>query len=234
MYGVPHESTWLSPPHWPSRRVSLETRHGPARERAEIRRIFYAEHWPVGTIAAQLGVHRAAHRHGGDQSRHGAHPRRPVPRDGARSVSAVRPRHAGAVPAAAGDAPARDATPARLSTGPRCRCAAPCGTCGRHRRRRRTCGCRPSRARRRKWTGGASGASASGAGSGRSRASSSCSATRARSAPCSRSTRHWRAFCADTSRPSTPWAAVRGRWCTPGARARRPGAQTRARGRREN
>jgi transposase len=26
-------------------------------QHAEIRRLFYAEHWPVGTIAAQLGVH---------------------------------------------------------------------------------------------------------------------------------------------------------------------------------
>src|SRR5579885_2761109 len=29
-----------------------------AEERAEIRRLFYAEHWKVGTIAAALGVHR--------------------------------------------------------------------------------------------------------------------------------------------------------------------------------
>src|SRR2546425_10873078 len=27
-------------------------------QRAEIRRLFYAEHWKVGTIAAALGVHR--------------------------------------------------------------------------------------------------------------------------------------------------------------------------------
>ena len=26
-------------------------------QRAEIRRLFYAEHWPVGTIADALGVH---------------------------------------------------------------------------------------------------------------------------------------------------------------------------------
>ena len=29
-----------------------------AEQRAEIRRLFYAEHWKVGTIAAALGVHR--------------------------------------------------------------------------------------------------------------------------------------------------------------------------------
>src|SRR5436309_15541086 len=30
----------------------------PAEQRAEMRRLFYAEHWKVGTIAAALGVHR--------------------------------------------------------------------------------------------------------------------------------------------------------------------------------
>jgi hypothetical protein len=29
-----------------------------AEQRAEIRRLFYAEHWKVGTIAATLNVHR--------------------------------------------------------------------------------------------------------------------------------------------------------------------------------
>src|SRR3990172_11228 len=29
-----------------------------AEQRAEIRRLYYAEHWKVGTIAAALGVHR--------------------------------------------------------------------------------------------------------------------------------------------------------------------------------
>jgi IS30 family transposase len=29
----------------------------PPAQRAEIRRLFYAEHWPVGTIATTLGVH---------------------------------------------------------------------------------------------------------------------------------------------------------------------------------
>ena len=28
-----------------------------AEQRAEIRRLFYAEHWKVGTIASALGVH---------------------------------------------------------------------------------------------------------------------------------------------------------------------------------
>ena len=27
-------------------------------QRAEIRRLYYAEHWKIGTIAAQLGLHR--------------------------------------------------------------------------------------------------------------------------------------------------------------------------------
>ena len=31
----------------------------PPEQRAEMRRLFYAEHWTVGTIAAQLGVHHA-------------------------------------------------------------------------------------------------------------------------------------------------------------------------------
>ena len=31
----------------------------PPEQRAEIRRLYYAEHWPVGTIAAQFGVHHA-------------------------------------------------------------------------------------------------------------------------------------------------------------------------------
>jgi hypothetical protein len=47
------ESAWLLPPPWRIRRVSPETRH----EHAEIRRLYYGEHWKVGTIAAALGVH---------------------------------------------------------------------------------------------------------------------------------------------------------------------------------
>jgi hypothetical protein len=32
-------------------------------QRAKIRRLFFAEHWKVGTIAAELGLHRdAVHR----------------------------------------------------------------------------------------------------------------------------------------------------------------------------
>ena len=34
-----------------------------AAQRARIRRLFYAEHWKVGTIASELGVHRDAVRH---------------------------------------------------------------------------------------------------------------------------------------------------------------------------
>ena len=29
-----------------------------AAQRAEIRRLYYAEHWKIGTIATQLGLHR--------------------------------------------------------------------------------------------------------------------------------------------------------------------------------
>lgn len=29
----------------------------PPERRAEIRRLFYAEHWKIGTIAAELGLH---------------------------------------------------------------------------------------------------------------------------------------------------------------------------------
>jgi IS30 family transposase len=43
---------------------------------AEIRRLYYAEHWKVGTIAAQLGVHpdairRAVNREPGTHGRSG-------------------------------------------------------------------------------------------------------------------------------------------------------------------
>jgi transposase len=37
--------------------LSPETRHDHAEQHAEIRRLYYGEHWKVGTIAAALGVH---------------------------------------------------------------------------------------------------------------------------------------------------------------------------------
>ncbi len=46
--------------------------------RAQIRRYFYAEHWKVGTIAAQLGVHPDAVRNAIETQRlGGAQPLRP-------------------------------------------------------------------------------------------------------------------------------------------------------------
>ncbi len=86
--------------------------------------------------------------------------------------------------------------------------ARPPGTCQRSRRTSRYA--ELSITRPRKSTGAVSAASASAVGSARSPASCSCSATRARSTRCSRSTRRWRAFCAATSRRSTPWADVPG------------------------
>jgi transposase len=41
-------------------------------QRAEVRRLFYAEHWPVGTIAAALGVHGDAVRNAVETDRFGA------------------------------------------------------------------------------------------------------------------------------------------------------------------
>src|SRR4030095_1983533 len=42
-------------------------------QRAEMRRLFYAEHWPIGTIAEALGVHNA-------HARRAQYPRLPPPR----------------------------------------------------------------------------------------------------------------------------------------------------------
>ena len=82
-------------------------------QHAEIRRLYFGEHWKVGTIAAALGVHhdtvRAAIAH--DTQTVAA---RHVPRHDARSLSALHPRHAGAVSASARDAPLRDGARPRL------------------------------------------------------------------------------------------------------------------------
>ena len=121
-------------------------------QHAEIRRLYYGEHWKVGTIAAALGVHhdtvRAAIAHDTQGVRRGD-----VPRDTARSLPAVSPRHAGAVSAPAGDAALRDAARPRLR---RVRGAAPArrarAAAGRH---RRPCiaASSPCRPRRRRSTG---------------------------------------------------------------------------------
>ena len=82
-------------------------------QHAEIRRLYYGEHWKVGTIAAALGVHhdtvRAAI----------AHDTQGVRRGTCRATQLdpylpVHPRHARAVSAAARDAALRDGEGARL------------------------------------------------------------------------------------------------------------------------
>ena len=45
----------------------------PPAQRADIRRLFYAEHWPVGTIAATLGIHHETVQRAIEQDR-GIHP----------------------------------------------------------------------------------------------------------------------------------------------------------------
>ena len=82
-------------------------------QRAEIRRLFYGEHWKVGTIAAQLGLHRETVRAAVERETAGVRPSlcRPSILE---PVSAVHPRHPGAVPAAARHADPRDGPPARL------------------------------------------------------------------------------------------------------------------------
>jgi hypothetical protein len=54
-------------------RRGAEPRHDRARQRAEIRRLFYAEQWPIGTIADALGVHHATVRRTLNRAR-GIHP----------------------------------------------------------------------------------------------------------------------------------------------------------------
>ena len=48
--------------------------------RAEIRRLFYAEHWKVGTIASSLGVHPDTVRRTIESQQFGMHAARPRPR----------------------------------------------------------------------------------------------------------------------------------------------------------
>ena len=42
-------------------------------QRAEMRRLFYAEHWPIGTVADALGVHHETVRRALNRDR-GIHP----------------------------------------------------------------------------------------------------------------------------------------------------------------
>jgi hypothetical protein len=124
-------------------------------QHAEIRRLFYAEDWRIGTIATQLGVHHetavaALNRasmltHGGRCRSTSLDPFLPFLRDCWRSTRGCG-RHActrccGSV-----------AIPA-----PRCRSVAPCVGCAPRRRARPTCASRRCLARSRRWTGGSFG-----------------------------------------------------------------------------
>ena len=92
-------------------------------QHAEIRRLYFGEHWKVGTIAAALGVHhdtvRAAIAHDTQGVRRGtcrATQLDPVP--------AVHPRHARAVSAPARDAALRDGARAAATPARSCNCGA--------------------------------------------------------------------------------------------------------------
>ena len=67
-------------------------------QHAEIRRLYFGEHWKVGTIAAALGVH-----HGTVRAAIAHLAARSLPPDAARPVSAVRARHPRAVSASPRD-----------------------------------------------------------------------------------------------------------------------------------
>ena len=129
-------------------------------QRAEIRRLYYGEHWKIGTIAAQLGLHHetvraAVERDTGGFRRGACRPSILGP------ASAVHPRHPGAVPAPARDtdlrdAPASGATPARSSN-----CAVSCSACGPRPATPSTAGSSPCPASPRRSTGARSARSAS-------------------------------------------------------------------------
>ena len=84
-----------------------------AEQRAEIRRLFYAEHWKVAhDRVGAVGPPR----HGAAGDRSGALPRTPGAAEAneGRCVPALYPGDAGDLPAASLDAPLRDAAPARV------------------------------------------------------------------------------------------------------------------------
>ena len=66
-------------------------------QRAEIRRLYYSEHWKLGTIAAELGLHRETVR-AAVRARAGSRPPRPVSTQRPRPLPAVHPRHPRPVP----------------------------------------------------------------------------------------------------------------------------------------
>jgi hypothetical protein len=75
--------------------------------RARIRRMFYAEHWKMGTIAAELGVHRDTVALAVEPERF-VNNRSTPPVRVARPVQGLRAHHARAVSTAAGHPPFAD------------------------------------------------------------------------------------------------------------------------------
>ena len=93
-------------------------------QHAEIRRLYYGEHWKVGTIAAALGVHHDTVRAAIVNDTQGV--RRGTCRaDPARSLPALHPRHARAVSAPARHAALRDGARAAATRARSCSCGAP-------------------------------------------------------------------------------------------------------------
>ena len=178
-------------------------------QRAEIRRLYFGEHWKIGTLAAALGVHhetvRAALQHGTGGTRRGVS--RPSALDPflpfIRDTLAQYPR----------------LRATRLHEMLRQR--GYLGSAVQVRRLVRRV--RPQAvthvyrrvvtwpANRHRWTGAPLGRSASAMACEWSRGSSWSSATRAPSSHCSHWIKHSRASSAGTWRPSRPWAGVRGR-----------------------
>ena len=182
-------------------------------QRAEIRRLFYGEHWKVGTIAAQLGLHHETVRARGG-ARDGRIPARCVPAQHPPTRicrSSVTPWHSTRVCAPRGSTrwSASAAMPVRSS-----RSAVSCSACGPRPAAPSTAGSSPCPASRHKSTGARSARYASDRAPARSPDSSWSSATRARWPHSSPSTRRWRASCGATSTPSRRWEAVPATWCT--------------------
>ena len=81
---------------------------------AQIRRLFYAEHWRLNTIAAQLGLHHDTVRRAVESERF-IRPGHADPPERARSLQGLHHRHARAVSAPARHAAVGHGTRARLS-----------------------------------------------------------------------------------------------------------------------
>jgi hypothetical protein len=205
-------SGWLLPPSWRRRGVSREPPMITPEQRAEIRRLYYAEHWKVGTIATQLGVHY--------ETVLAAINRASVLTRGGRCRATTLDPYLPFLRDTLAQYPRRRATRLhemlrqRGYPGSAVQVRRAVRRLRPHRRARRICGLPPCPARSPKWTGAASGRSASAGASGRSRRSSWSWATRARCMRSSRSTRRSRVSSAATLRRSRPWRAVPGPSCT--------------------